>query len=161
MITVTDLSAALERNLGNVKAQTQGLTHADTLLQLPFRGNCLNWVLGHIASTRNTMLRFLGEEAILNDAQIKRYGHGSEPVCGEGADILTLEQLLAMLEQSQTAIAARLQTMEAEELEREVQSFRGTTTLGQLLFFLYWHESYHAGQTEILRQLAGKDDKVI
>ena len=24
--------------------QIEGLTHEDSLLQLPFRGNCLNWV---------------------------------------------------------------------------------------------------------------------
>jgi uncharacterized damage-inducible protein DinB len=48
-----------------------------------------------------------------------------------------------------------------EELAGEVQSFLGTTTLGQLIFFLFWHESYHVGQPEYLRQLAGKDDKVI
>jgi hypothetical protein len=161
MITATDLIAALERNLGIVKSQTQGLTHADSLLQMPFRGNCLNWVVGHLVSNRNTMLHFLGEKAILSEAQAKRYGYGSQPVCGDGEDILTLERLLALLEQSQKSLAARLQTMKAEDLEREVQSFLGTTTLGQLLFFLYWHESYHTGQTEPLRQLAGKDDKVI
>ena len=161
MITVTDLIGALERNLRIVKAQTQGLTQADSLLQPPFRGNCLNWVLGHLAGNRNTMLLFLGEEAILSEAHAKRYGYGSQPVCGEAADILTLEQLLAALEQSQKVLAARLQTIKPEELAREVQSFLGTTTLGQLLFFLYWHETYHTGQTEPLRQLAGKGDKVI
>lgn len=66
MITATDLIGALERNLNIVKSQTQGLSHADSLLQLPFRGNCMNWVLGHIATTRNAMLQFLGEEAILS-----------------------------------------------------------------------------------------------
>lgn len=60
MITVTDLIESLERNLYIIKVQTQGLTHADSLLQLPFRGNCLNWVVGHIAANRNTMLYFLG-----------------------------------------------------------------------------------------------------
>ena len=161
MITATDLIGALERNLGIVKAQTQGLSHADSLLQLPFRGNCLNWVLGHMADNRNTMLRLLGEEAILSEAQAKRYGYGSEPVCGEGDDILTLEQLLTALKQSQSALAACLDQTTAEELARQVQSFLGTTTLGQLIFFLFWHETYHVGQTEFLRQLAGTDDKVI
>ena len=161
MITPTDLIGALERNLGIVRDQTRGLTHADSLLQLPFRGNCMNWVLGHIAANRNNMLQFLGGEPILSEAHLARYGYGSEPVCGDGGDILTLEQLLAALEGSQKAIAARLQEISAEELAREVQSFLGTTTLGQLLFFLYWHDSYHTGQTEALRQLAGKDDKVM
>jgi uncharacterized damage-inducible protein DinB len=161
MITTTDLIEGLERNLGIIKAQTEGLSHADTLLQLPFRGNCLNWVLGHIADNRNTMLRFLGEESILSEAQAARYGYGSEPVCGDGDDILTLEQLLAALEQSQRTLAASLTKITPEELAREQESFLGTTTLAQLIFFLFWHETYHAGQPEYLRQLAGKDDKVI
>ena len=161
MITTADLISGLERNLGIVKAQTKGLSHADSLLQLPFRGNCLNWVLGHMADNRNTMLRLLGEEAILDEAHAKRYGYGSEPVCGGGDDILTLEQLLAVLEQGQSALATRLEKLTAEELAGEVQSFLGTTTLGQLIFFLFWHETYHVGQPEYLRQLAGKDDKVI
>jgi len=161
MITATDLIGGLERNLGIIKAQTEGLSHADSLLQPPFRGNCLNWVLGHMAGTRNTMLSFLGEEAILSEAHVKRYGYGSEPVCGDAGDILTLEQLLAVLEQGQSALAAKLQKTTADEFAGEVESFLGTTTLGQLIFFLYWHESYHVGQTEVLRQLAGKDDKVV
>jgi hypothetical protein len=161
VITATDLIGALERNLGIIKAQTQGLSHEDSLLQLPFRGNCLNWVLGHIADNRNTMLLFLGKEAILSEVHSTRYGYNSEPVCGDAGDILTLEQLLTVLEQSQSALTARLQNITAEELAREEQSFLGTTTLGQLIFFLYWHESYHAGQPEYLRQLTGKDDKVI
>ena len=161
MITTADLVSGLERNLGIIKAQAKDLNHADSLLQLPFGGNCLNWVLGHMVANRNTMLRFLGEEAILSEAQAERYGFGSQPVCGDGDDILTLEQLLALLEQGQSALAAGLQAATVEELAGEVQSFLGTTTLGQLILFLYWHETYHVGQPEYLRQLAGKDDKVI
>ena len=159
MITTTDLIKALERNLDIIKSQTQGLAHADSVLQLPFRSNCLNWTLGHIATSRCNMLQALGEKPILSEAQHKRYGYGSEPVCADGEDILKLEQLLTVLEQSQKALTACLQTIGAEELAREVQSFLGTTTLGQLVFFLYWHETYHTGQTEALRQLAGKDDE--
>ena len=29
------------------------------------------------------------------------------------------------------------------------------------LFFLYFHDCYHTGQTELLRQAAGMNDKVI
>jgi hypothetical protein len=161
VITAKDLIGALERNLDIIKAQTEGLSHEDSLLQLPFRGNCLNWVLGHIAANRNTVLLFLGEEAILSEGHVKRYEFDSEPVCGDEGDILTLEELLAVLEQGQSALAARLQEISEEELAGQVESFLGTTTLGQIIFFLQWHETYHTGQTEALRQLAGKDDKVI
>ena len=161
MITTKDLVGGLGRNLDIIKAQTKGLSHADSLLQLPFRGNCLNWVLGHIAGNRDSIVQSLGEEPILSEAQLARYGYGSEPVCGAEEGILELAELLATLESAQKGIAARLAGMTQDDLATEVESFLGTTTLAQLLFFLYWHESYHVGQTEILRQLAGKDDAVI
>jgi uncharacterized damage-inducible protein DinB len=34
-------------------------------------------------------------------------------------------------------------------------------TTAEFLHFLLWHETYHAGQTELLRQLSGTNDKVI
>jgi hypothetical protein len=34
-------------------------------------------------------------------------------------------------------------------------------SVAQWLHFLLWHEAYHLGNLEILRQLTGKDDKVI
>jgi uncharacterized damage-inducible protein DinB len=34
-------------------------------------------------------------------------------------------------------------------------------TIGEWLLFFFFHESYHTGQTEIMRQAAGKNDKII
>lgn len=161
MISADLIARYFSLNHRVIHLQIDGLTHADSLLQPPFRANCLNWVLGHIAGTRNGMLQSLGDEPILSQAQMARYGYGSDPVCGEEEGILELAELLASLEAAQQGIAARLEAITPDELAREVESFLGTTTLGQLLFFLGWHESYHVGQTEMLRQLAGKDDAVI
>ena len=44
-----------------IKCHTEGLTHDDSLLQPPFRTNCLNWVLGHIISRRNSAMELLGQ----------------------------------------------------------------------------------------------------
>lgn len=161
MITSEDLIGAFARNLGTIKAQTEGLSHPDSLLQLPFRGNCLNWVLGHIVANRSRILVLLGEKPILSEAQAARYGHGSQPVCADGADVLSLERLLEALERAQEGIAAGLRRATPAELARNVQSHLGTTTVAQLLFFLYYHETYHTGQTELLRQLAGTNDHII
>ena len=161
MITTEDLIGGLERNLNIIKAQTEGLSHADSLLQLPFRGNCLNWVLGHIAGNRHGIVQYLGGEPILSEAQMARYGYGSDPVEGDEEGLVNLEALLAMLGSAQEEIASRLAATNQDDLATEVESFLGKTSLAQLLFFLFWHESYHVGQTEPLRQLAGKDDAVI
>ena len=62
MITPQQLAEAFGRNANIVKMQAQGLSHADSLRQPPFRGNCLNWILGHLASNRDVILRSLGVE---------------------------------------------------------------------------------------------------
>jgi hypothetical protein len=161
MITPQQLAGAFGRNLNTIKMQTAGLSHADSVLQPPMRGNCLNWVLGHVVENRNTVLKHLGCDPILSEAQAGRYGYGSEPVCDDGDDVLKLDALLALLAESQETIAAALDSISEEALGVEVQSFVGPTTLSHFLFVLYYHETYHVGQTELLRQLAGTDDKVI
>jgi len=161
MIRPQELAGAFERNLEMIKMQTKGLSHEDSLLQPPFRGNCLNWVLGHIVETRDRILELLGELPIGGEGVRARYGYGSEPVCADGEGVLRLETLLEALERSQERINAALQRITVEELTKETEDHRGKTRVAERLFFLYFHETYHTGQTELLRQLAGVNDKVI
>jgi len=161
MISKEQVIATFARNLGMVKQQTAGLTHEDSLLQPPFRGNCLNWVLGHLAENRNSLLEALGQPPIMTKAQAGRYGYGSEPVVCHGADILRMEDLLAMLERTQEGIAAGITQITPAELAKEVHFAARDMTIAERIFFQLWHETYHVGQTELLRQLAGTNDKVI
>jgi hypothetical protein len=161
MIELQDMIEALARNWRIIQAQTEGLSHAQCLLQLPFRGNCMNWVLGHIADNRNNLLLALGEEPILSDEESARYRHGSEPVCVDGEDVIPLERLLHLLQHSQDRIGVVLPQLTPDDLAGKVRDHRGEITLANRLFFLYYHETYHTGQTELLRQLAGTDDKII
>jgi len=161
MISPQDLAEAFGLNLRVLKMQTAGLSHQDSLLQPPFRGNCLNWVLGHIAANRDKILAAFGEAKTMSQAAAARYGAGSKPVIGEEAGILRLEALLEILEKGQTAIADRLGEATIEEMGRFIEVNGDTTTLGQHIFFLYFHDTYHTGPTELLRQLAGMNDQVI
>ncbi len=161
MIDPEQLANAFGLNLNIIRMQTEGLTHEDSLLQPPFRGNCLNWVLGHIATNRNRVLTALGEDPVLIAGETARYKTGSDPITEKEEGILTLVMLLAALERAQENIAAALGRITVEELTREIEVGDRTMTLGQRLFGLYFHETYHTGQTETLRQLAGMDDKVI
>ncbi len=154
MITPQEMIESFARNLEMIKSQTQGLTHADSVLQPPVQGNCLNWVLGHIIETRNLIVQQLGQPALITETQAKRYGYGSEPVCADGQDLIKLDQMLSLLEQSQQSIQAALSSITPEELARKVDTFMGSKTLSYFLFFFYFHETYHLGQTELLRELA-------
>ena len=143
-----------------IKMQTDGLTNGDSLLQPPFRGNCLNWVLGHIIVGRNNALELLGEEPVWTEQEASFYRSGSEPITA-GRQGLPLDQLLDDLTLSQQRIAAALERTSPEELAAEVESRGSERPLGQALSGLHWHETYHTGQLELLRQLAGTDDAII
>lgn len=161
MIDRGQLIGAFARNLSIIKAQTAGLSHPQSLLQLPFRGNCMNWVLGHLLENRHSILQTLGQPPIMSQAEAERYGYGSEPVTCDGEDVLRMEDILARLEQSQELLAAALQAVTDDALSQPVDFAGQSMTVGGKVFFLYFHDTYHTGQLEQLRQLAGTNDKVI
>jgi uncharacterized damage-inducible protein DinB len=155
------LENVYNRNLMVIKRQIDGLTHEDSLIQPPFRGNCLNFVLGHMAASRQTVLKELGVSQLMSEEQIKRYTMDADPVTGEGSDVMTLDEIMEVMDRSQEALSESLLKLTSEDLTKEIGEGKQKTTLGGRIEFLSWHEAYHTGQTEYLRQLAGTDDKVI
>ena len=97
----------------------------------------------------------------LAEGAAARYDSGSEPILGEGEGVLPLETLLTTLDQGQERIAAVLGQGNAETLTRAIPFSGRSVSAAQHAFFLYFHDTYHVGQAELLRQLAGKNDKVI
>jgi hypothetical protein len=163
LIEARTLLEVAKRNYGVLQAQLKDLTHEDSLLQLPFRGNCLNWIIGHITQSRDRMLQLVDEPSVWTIEQIARYQRDSPPVTS-GEDAIRLEQMLADLATMHGRLTARLERITPEELAapgKEVIKGIATWSVGEFVNFLLWHETYHVGQTEILRQLAGKNDKVI
>lgn len=155
------LAGAYQRTGWIIDRQAEGLSHADSLLQLPFRGNCMNWVLGHILNSRHSALVALNDAGLLPDEYQARYRRGSEPVDEESQDVMPLDDLLAKLRDSQERIVSALGGMDEAGLQRPVQVGDQSEPLGDRLAFLHWHETYHSGQLEILRQLAGTNDRII
>ena len=86
--------------------QVEGLTHEDSLLQLPFRGNCLNWVLGHIIVSREDVLSWMGVERSYSEEQTNRYQFDSEPITSaDDPNILPLERLMEDFELTQQRLS--------------------------------------------------------
>jgi uncharacterized damage-inducible protein DinB len=160
VITLEQLAKAFERNATIVQMQAKDLTHEDSLRQLPFRGNCFNWIVGHMLVSRDDMLAWLGE-APVGGERAARYRRESDPVQADSDDVLPFDELLALLAASQDKLGRGMAALTEADLQREVMLGTRAAPLGARLFFLYFHDTYHTGQTEILRQLAGVDDKVI
>ncbi len=138
-----------------VALQLRGVTHEESLINPPFRGNCLNWVLGHLVFSRTGVLRFLQESVPWTKEEAQPYTSESDPLTADKA--LPLEQILEFLEISQTRLRAGLSKVSAEELDAPA----GEGTREDRISFAQWHETYHLGQLELLRQLTGKDDQVL
>ncbi|MEM9777355.1 MAG: DinB family protein [Chloroflexota bacterium] len=153
------IMSLFETNHWVVTRQVDGLTHEDSLLQLPFRGNCLNWVLGHILVSRQNALKLLGIDGSWTEAEMARYKFDSAPITSaDDPAILTLERLMSDIEMTQQQLMDGFEEISEQQLAEKDERER---TVSERLLFLAWHEGYHVGQTEYLRQLSGKDDKII
>lgn len=161
MITINQLAEGFALNLRLMSMQSEGLSHADSLIQTPYNINCLNWVLGHISVSRDRVLRLVGEENLLTETQVNRYKTESDPIKGDGEDIIKLEKLLEILAEGQVRINKGFSQLSEEELAVLIQVGERQVPLGVRLHGFYFHDTYHTGQTDLLRQIAGTNDKVI
>ena len=157
MITSDDLIADFERNRRIVQTQCEGLSHADSLVQPPFEANCLNWTVGHLVVHRDKILGALGAEGVLDNTTFARYTNESDPVQSDGPEIRQLPELLAALDETQQRLATAIANADMDA-PFDHERFK---TVGARVRFYYFHDTYHTGQTELLRALAGRSDKVI
>ena len=155
------LANVFKRNDWVLSRQAEGLSHADSLLQTEPRGNCLNYVLGHMLVGRDSVAKFFGLGPLLSEVEKARYDSDVEPVIGGEQGVVELSRLLELLTEATVRIGEALEGLDPKELEREEKLGESPGTLGSWIEFFGWHDTYHVGQTEFLRQLAGTDDKVI
>ena len=149
MHSVDDLIEDYERNRVIVRRQAEGLSHEDSLLQPPGGGgNCLNWTIGHLIVYRDKTIRDAGGEPVLDEARAERYARESDPITEDADNVIRLPELLDLLDRSQARLADALP---GADLEEHWKRFH----------FRYFHDTYHTGQTELLRSLAGFSDPVI
>lgn len=157
----SDIIEDFARNARIIKRQAAGLSHGDSLIQPPVRANCMNWVLGHIVYTRMDMMQHLGAAQFKPGNTLARYATDMEPVLEDAPDVIRLEQLLADLDCNQRDIMAYVNGLSDEALATEVRLGDRAMSREQLLRFFLFHDTYHIGNLDLLRQLAGTDDKVL
>jgi len=157
------LARGFRRNQRIVHAQAEGLSHEQSLLQTEYNVNCFNWVLGHIVSGRSQILTALfGAEPVMTDAQASRYLRESDPIVEDGPGVLPFAELLELLDASEEALEEALSEAGEEFMAEEIRA--GDDRLASRaarLMFTYFHDTYHVGQTDLLRQMAGMNDKII
>ena len=135
----------IERNI-------EDITHGESLIQPEPEGNAMNWIIGHIIVGRDISLRLLGSEPLWDEEKAALYRSGSVAISEQSAVPIT--KLILDLQESLRALQIAVDACDDEQLIE----MREEKTLAQELIGLAWHESYHAGQTDYLRRLAGKHE---
>jgi len=142
-----------------LKKNLDGVTHEESLIQPEGGGNCLNWVLGHIVATRDNVMLLLNQEPVWGNEISGIYQRGSDPL-RDGSSAQPFEKIVADLGRSQDRLVAGLATVSEPKLSARSPDTSIAETVGELLFVLQFHEAYHAGQTGLLRRIAGHEGAI-
>jgi uncharacterized damage-inducible protein DinB len=145
-----------------VYANVHGLTHEDSLVRPRPGGNCLNYVLGHLLSVYDGLLRLLEQKPVMSGEALQRYARGAPPI-ESPAEALDFGTLLQAWGDASERVDEALAGLDPEILDRPVPdspSGNPDETLRSLLTTVMFHQAYHAGQTAVLRRIAGKEGAI-
>ena len=154
------LQARMARDV--VNANIGGLSHEDSLVAPQPAGNRLNWVLGHLMSVYDGFLPLLKQEPVIGTEALARYARGAEPLKNP-ADAIDFGTLQAAWNQASERVDAGLAAIDPESLERPVPnspSGNPDETVRSLITTVMFHQAYHAGQTAVLRRIAGREGAI-
>lgn len=142
-----------------VQLNVDGITQEESLIHPNPGGNCLNWVVGHLVAIYDQMLPLLGQKPVMEEGALKRYARGTPPL-ENPAEALDFQVLLAAWNDAGDRVDAGLAGVTSEMLDKPVQQHSPTNnpneTVRSLLPTVLFHQAYHAGQTGLLRRIAGK-----
>jgi hypothetical protein len=133
-----------------IHSHVEGITEDESLLQLPFEANCLNWVIGHIVSRRHSALEALGVGSFWTEDALSRYRTGSQPITS-AENAIPLPEQLTDLDRSLKDLETALENATEETLDTIVINDRGEKSAMEHLEGFLWHENYHIGQLDLLQ----------
>jgi uncharacterized damage-inducible protein DinB len=141
-----------------VRLNVEGISHKESLIQPQPAGNCLNWVIGHLVVAYQSIFPLLEQEPVISEERLKAYERHSSPL-KDRAEALPFQELLAAFDKASERVDAGLTSLAPRRLD-EPAPFSPTNdpkeTVRSLLASISFHQAYHAGQTGLLRRIAGK-----
>jgi hypothetical protein len=145
-----------------VRKNLEGVTQEESLVRPDPAGNCLNWVVGHLVCIYNNSLPLFGAANVVDPATLARYDRGTPPLT-DAAKAMDVRELMAIWDQIVPRVDAGLAAFTAEALEQPAPFSPGddpNETVGSLLATILFHQSYHAGQTGVLRRVSGHEGAI-
>ena len=136
----------------------EGLSKEELLKSVGDGSNPMIWMVGHLASTRSSLLNLLGRKQEVSWAG--RFGRGT--TISDAGEYPPLEQMLAVWKDTTTALMARFEEISDQELSAESpRNFPvPDKTIRGAISFMAYHEAYHVGQMAYLRKWLGRGSLV-
>lgn len=131
----------------------QGITHEQSLHQPAAGMNSINWLIGHLISSRTRVLACLGQPAIWSDEQRIRYRNGSDVIAANGPGVMQMGDLLRDYRLSHEATIIGFHGIAPERMN-DPSDFRGPTNADTLIY-LQFHEAHHVGHIMSVREHLG------
>ena len=151
MDDMTKVVGRLRQNLNVLVPHAEGVSQEQSLHSLYEGGSSFNWMVGHLAASRDSMLEAAGHERMGDPLLAKRYTFGTRAPRADAAHELSdLLDLLARQGQRLDDVLPEL-TSEALATPRA----EAKSSLGDFLTFMSWHETYHLGQAALYRGALG------
>ena len=134
-----------------------GISHEESLKTPAEGGNSANWIMGHVVRSRNTALSLVGVPSSIDDAKYEVYN--DEPLT-DTSKAVPFEEIVSSFKAMQPRFIEGLQNLSAEDAAKPAPfspAGNPDETVGSLLAAFVFHETYHIGQTGVLRRTLGKD----
>jgi uncharacterized damage-inducible protein DinB len=141
-----------------VRLNVDGVSHEESLIQPRPGGNCLNWVMGHLVWVYAGALPMLQQEPVMRQDTLSRYARGA-PALRNADEARDFGELVTAWDEATRRVDAGLAGFPPEALGRPAPhspSNDPNETIRSLLSTIFFHQAYHAGQTGVLRRIAGR-----
>ena len=139
-----------------VQGHCKDIDHEKSLLVHGAGGNCMNYVLGHILLTRESIIEIAIGNWSMPEAGVSLYAAHQDSI--DRTKLLPFEQLVALWIESQHQLMeslSKLTEVRMHEMIPDSPPFRKPDQRGRALHFYHFHETYHVGQLGLLRREAG------
>ena len=126
------------------------VSHQESILQLPFEHNCMNWILGHIVTNRSHVLETIDVSHAWQE-EVRALYHMETPAITTQSKAVNFDKLVEYLDESVELIESALEKMSDEQLEKKHSNYRGEKSRYEHLTSFHWHEAFHIGQLEVVK----------
>lgn len=158
------LIAGYQTSQGVMMANLEGISHEDSIKLPEDQGNPLNWIAGHLLSSRGGILKLVGGQSFLSEEESEPYKRGSK-LLEPSDNCVRMERLVEGLVNTGDELIARLKDIPESELEKEFEvpgfpvKFDEPTVASHLILLMF-HEGYHTGQLGLGRRVLGKESAI-